>query len=74
MLYREPNALQIRVSLVEMRPPEDVGGPARYANFLEIMADPAHPEHADTKRWCGGHFDPDWFDLETTNKDVRSAL
>jgi hypothetical protein len=26
------------------------------------------------KRWCGGHFDPAWFDLELINKDVRNAL
>ncbi|HEU0145995.1 MAG TPA: plasmid pRiA4b ORF-3 family protein [Bradyrhizobium sp.] len=56
------------------RPPEDVGGPGGYETFLEIMADRAHPEHADMKRWCGGHFDPNWFDLDLTNKDVRTAL
>jgi hypothetical protein len=38
------------------------------------MADRAHPEHADTKRWAGGHFDPEWFDLRMTDRDVRNAL
>ena len=56
------------------RPPEDVGGVSGYENFLEVMADPTDPEHKDTKRWCGGHFDPEWFDLETVNKDVGNAL
>jgi Plasmid pRiA4b ORF-3-like protein len=56
------------------RPPEDVGSVSGYEAFLEIMADPQHPEHRDTKRWAGGHFDPEWFDRETTDKDVRNAL
>ena len=44
------------------RPPEDVGGLGDYERFLDIMADPGDPEHAETRRWCGGHLDPDWFD------------
>jgi hypothetical protein len=56
------------------RPPEDVGSVSGYEAFLAIMADPQHPEHRDTKRWAGGHFDPEWFDRETTDKDVRNAL
>lgn len=56
------------------RPPEDVGGVSGYERFLEIMSDKADPEHADTKRWCGGHFDPEWFDLAMADRDVRNAL
>jgi Plasmid pRiA4b ORF-3-like protein len=56
------------------RPPEDVGGVSGYERFLAVIADPGDPEHADTKRWCGGHFDPEWFDLARVDKDVRSAL
>ena len=56
------------------RPPEDVGGPDGYRRFLEIMADRRHPEHRDTRRWVGGHFDPEWFDLKATDRDVRAAL
>ena len=40
------------------RPPEDVGGPPGYQDFLAVMADPNDPEHADMKRWCGGHLIP----------------
>ena len=25
-------------------------------------------------RWAGGHFDPEWFDLELINKDLARAL
>ena len=56
------------------RPPEDVGGVSGYERFLEIMSDKTDPEHTDTKRWCGGHFDPEWFDLGVVDKDVRNAL
>lgn len=56
------------------RPPEDVGGIPGYERFLEILADLSDPEHRETKQWCGGHFDPEWFDLATVNKDVGNAL
>lgn len=56
------------------RPPEDVGGLGGYENFLAIMADPDDPEHAEIRRWCGGHFDPDWFDRALVDKDLKSAL
>ena len=56
------------------RPPEDVGGTSGYERFLEILADPDEPEHRETKRWCGGHFDPAWCDVAIVSKDLRSAL
>jgi hypothetical protein len=56
------------------RPPEDVGGVSGYERFLAIMADPDDLEHTETRIWCGGHFDPEWFDLALTDKDVRNAL
>lgn len=56
------------------RPPEDVGGVGGYERFLGILADPNDEEHVAIRRWCGGHFDPEWFDLAHTDKDVRNAL
>jgi hypothetical protein len=56
------------------RPPEDVGGVDGYERFLATMADRNDPEHAEVKQWCGGHFDPDWFDLTLADKDVKNAL
>ncbi|WP_241694305.1 plasmid pRiA4b ORF-3 family protein [Komagataeibacter melomenusus] len=56
------------------RPPEDVGGIPGYEQFLEVLDSPKDPEHRETKAWCGGHFDPEWFDLATVDKDVRNAL
>lgn len=56
------------------RPPEDVGGVPGYERFLEIMGNPNDPDYAETKRWCGGYFDPEWFDLTVVQKDVAKAL
>lgn len=39
-------------------PPEDVGGPTGYAEFLEGIRDPAHEEHDAMLTWVGGEFDP----------------
>jgi hypothetical protein len=39
-------------------PPEDVGGPWGYSEFLEAITDPDHEEHAERVEWAGGHFDP----------------
>ena len=34
-------------------PPEDVGGVPGFIGFREIMLDPNHPDHAETKKWAG---------------------
>ncbi len=52
-------------------PPEDVGGVWGYANFLEALADPDHPEHEMYTEWIGGEFDPEAFDLNAVNKELR---
>jgi len=43
-------------------PPEDAGGTPAYADFLQIIRNPEHPEHAETLAWVGGAFDPHAFD------------
>ena len=45
-------------------PPEDVGGPDGFMDFLEAVLDPAHEQHRDMVRWYGGPFDPIGFDEE----------
>jgi hypothetical protein len=54
-------------------PPEDMGGPHRYAVFLEAIADPAHEEHKSYLQWIGGVWDPKGFDLNRVNRDLRSG-
>ena len=43
-----------------------------YADFLQAMADPKHPEHRDMKEWIGGKFDPEKFDLNAVNRELTS--
>lgn len=50
-------------------PPEDIGGPWGYAEFLEGLADPDDEERSD---WLGGDFDPEEFDLEATNARLNT--
>lgn len=54
-------------------PPEDVGGPWGYANFLAAIADTTHESHEEMLDWVGGEFDPDWFDLEGVNEYFEFA-
>ena len=49
-------------------PPEDVGGPWGYADFLEAVTDPSHDEHEQWIEWIGGGFDPDHVDLAAVDK------
>ena len=49
-------------------PPEDVGGPPGYEDFLAAIRDPAHEEHDAMLEWCGGAFDPTAFDLDAVNQ------
>jgi hypothetical protein len=52
-------------------PPENCGGTSAFADFVEIMADPAHPGHQEMVSWFGGSFDPEFFDLSETNERIR---
>lgn len=42
-------------------PPEDVGGPWGYAEFLEAMSNPRHSEHQSYREWVGGSWDAESF-------------
>lgn len=58
-------------------PPEDVGGTGGYADFLRILSstDPEdREEQRSLKRWSGGRFDAERFDVANTDKKVRIAL
>lgn len=52
-------------------PPEDVGGVWGYESFLEVIADPKHPEHDEMLDWVGGRFDPEMFDLDAINRRLK---
>ncbi len=53
-------------------PPEDVGGPWGYDEFLDALADPAHENHAETAEWIGEPFDPKAVDVEALSDDVAA--
>ena len=54
-------------------PPEDCGGIWGYAELLEALASPNHPEHASMLEWAGDDFDPEAFDLEDVNSMLRQV-
>lgn len=50
-------------------PPEDVGGPPGFFDFLEAMVNPKHSEHRHLVEWYGKPYDPD--DLDLLNLRLR---
>ncbi|WP_200939686.1 plasmid pRiA4b ORF-3 family protein [Deinococcus sp. Leaf326] len=48
-------------------PPEDCGGVWGYAELLDILNDPSHPEYNERLAWVGGAWDPEQFDLNEAN-------
>jgi hypothetical protein len=65
------NAYPVCVAGKRHCPPEDCGGPWGYQHLLEVLANPAHPEHAEQSEWVGDEFDPDEF--TTAIADVALA-
>jgi Plasmid pRiA4b ORF-3-like protein len=52
-------------------PPEDCGGRWAYPDFVEAISNPDHPRHEEVLEWVGGEFDPERFDLEAVNGELR---
>jgi hypothetical protein len=52
-------------------PPEDVGGPCGYREFLEAIADPNHQDHAERLQWIGRDFDPTRANVEVLTHAVH---
>jgi Plasmid pRiA4b ORF-3-like protein len=48
-------------------PPEDVGGPHGYTEFLEVIFQPGHEEFEHFRGWSGGKFHAEDFDLKAVN-------
>jgi len=59
--------LPLCVAGANAAPPDDCGGVPGYADFVQAMADPAHPEHEDMKAWIGRDWDPHAFDIDHIN-------
>lgn len=54
-------------------PPEDCGGVWGYADLVEIMRNPKHPEFEERLEWLGGSFDPDRFEMDEANARVAAV-
>ncbi|MEU8264593.1 plasmid pRiA4b ORF-3 family protein [Micromonospora sp. NPDC048999] len=56
-------------------PPEDCGGVWGYADLVEILGDPTHPEHGDRLEWLGlddpAEFDPARFDAKAVTEALQ---
>jgi len=69
----EPNVAYPRcVEGARACPPEDVGGVWAFGDFLKALAAPKHENHRDIKEWVGGRFDPEKFDLNAVNRELRT--
>ena len=54
-------------------PPEDVGGPPGYEEFLAAMADPNHERHDEMVEWTGfNSYDPAEIDVEAIDFELAS--
>ena len=51
-------------------PPEDIGGPWGYGDFLEAIADPGHERHEELIEWYPSDFDPNDTPLESLKAAV----
>lgn len=51
-------------------PPEDVGGPWGYAEYLAAIADPKHERHDEYLEWRGA-FDSQAFDAKKATREMR---
>lgn len=52
-------------------PPEDVGGPPGYEDFLAAISDPENEDYERMRNWCGPDFDPDFFEMDEINKILK---
>jgi hypothetical protein len=71
LIYPEPGVLYPQLIEAAGRcPPEDVGGPWGYAEFVDAINDPKHERHAEFGEWIGGAFDPKTVDTDWLAEEV----
>lgn len=63
--------LPVCIKGVRACPPEDIGGVCGYDMFLDITADPSHPDYEAMLEWVGEGFDAELFDLKQVNDFLR---
>ena len=72
-IFRPLEELKAPVCLKGKRsaPPEDCGGEGGYYHLLEALDDPSHPEHADMLEWLEHEYDPEYFDADIVNEQLK---
>jgi hypothetical protein len=69
----EPGAVYPRlIEAAGCCPPEDIGGPWGYNEFLVAITDPNHERHAGLVEWSGGYFDPNAVDVDRHARAVEA--
>lgn len=73
LIDSRPSTLYPRLIEAKGRcPPEDVGGPWGYVEFLEAIADPKHERHRELKQWFADDFSPYVVDVDWLAEDVAA--
>lgn len=54
-------------------PPDDIGGPYGYEDFLEAISDPDHDRHEDMLDWMG-EFDAEEYDAQAATKEMHEFV
>lgn len=71
ILEPEPGTIYPRLLEASGRcPPEDVGGPWGYQDYLAAISDPSHEGHEEMIGWRGPGFDPDTVDRAGLEKEL----
>ncbi len=52
-------------------PPEDIGGPPGYENFVETISDPENENYEEMRDWYSSDFNPDFFEIGQINKVLK---
>ena len=50
---------------------EKAGGVPGYELLLEALSDPKRPKHEESRTWAEEDYDPERFDLEETNEQLK---
>jgi hypothetical protein len=41
--------------------------------MLKVLRRPSHPEHEEMRTWAGPNYDPEGFDLDFINRQLRTG-
>jgi hypothetical protein len=66
------DGLPLLLDAVGRCPPEDVGGPTGYTDYLEAISEPTHPEHENMRLWGPERFDPNVIDRQSLDAAVNA--